>query len=109
MNASNNNPTNRSIHTFTQEDWYGFAGAECFTDNEQPIMVAWNENGLEVIVIVDKNGVGVTTTNDDFESNWGSGPLGKLDSKMGKVIAQAIHVAPNLEYVLTTFGITLED
>ena len=46
---------------FTKEDWYGYAGSECFSDGSQPFFYEEQINSEDTgyIIIVDKNGIQV--------------------------------------------------
>lgn len=45
---------------FSPSDWFGFAGAERFEDNGEPLLGELSVDGHDALVIVDKNGVHVS-------------------------------------------------
>jgi len=60
------------IKRFTENDWDGFAGAECFEDNSNPFIFEL-ENGFG---IADRNGINLFF-GEDGEEAW------ELEVKMG--------------------------
>lgn len=42
---------------FSPSDWFGFAGAERFEDDGEPLLGELSVDGHDALVIVDKNGV----------------------------------------------------
>ncbi|NUP04595.1 MAG: hypothetical protein HOW73_00860 [Polyangiaceae bacterium] len=49
------------FHPFVQGDWFGFGGATPFADGSDPVVAVICVDGVEGLVIVDGQGVFVTT------------------------------------------------
>ena len=49
------------FHPFTQQDWYGWAGAEAFPNGDQPLMATSNFG----VLIVDANGIAIEILNEN--------------------------------------------
>jgi hypothetical protein len=56
---------NGRLHPFAKEDWYGWAGAERFSDGSEPLIGDFEDR----TVIVDANGVGLYIGDDVFTQN----------------------------------------
>jgi hypothetical protein len=54
-----------ALRPFTRNDWYGFAGAECFADGSEPLIGIVTTGGAETCVIVDAAGVSFNFANED--------------------------------------------
>lgn len=58
-----------NIRQFNKTDWYGWAGAEAFSEKHQPLIteVSLNDGEVEMTLIADKNGIQISFASDDAE------------------------------------------
>lgn len=56
MNAT----TTSLARPFTQVDWYGFAGCECWTYQGHKVQPLLREIGDNLVIVADRNGFGAT-------------------------------------------------
>ena len=58
-----------SIRQFNKKDWYGWAGAEAFSEQHQPLIteVSLSDGEVSMTLIADRNGIQISFANDDDE------------------------------------------
>jgi hypothetical protein len=73
------------LREFTKNDWYGYAGAERFSDGSQPLIGRY---GI-VEIVVDANGIGVLV-DDTKETEYGGWYMSSYDKKYSLDVAKSI-------------------
>lgn len=60
-------------HEFTEQDWYGFAGAELFEDGSAPVLLEAETNNDYISIVASKSGIDIflyPKNHDSDEDVW---------------------------------------
>jgi hypothetical protein len=52
--------------SFSESDWWGFAGAECFENGDQPLIAEMEISGLPAVICHDRNGASIFVADESW-------------------------------------------